>query len=496
MLDMCVMSKTTTSPISAEQLAGLPPEFRALLQSVIEHYERQCDELRRQVAELKAELQAVRKTPQNSSLPPSTGHPHAKSGGTGESDEAVADAKKKKKKRGGQKGHPKHERKLVPIEQCDEVVALKPTECRGCGEALRGDDPDPLRHQVWELPQPQPIITEYQRHRLTCSCCGKSTCAELPEGVPEHMSGPRLIAVTAVLMGLFRQSKSRTALALGALFGVPCCPAWVVKQQQRATVALMPCYNEIQAALPQADVVHCDETPFKQGTAKAWIWTMVAATFTLFKISLTRAAAVPIALLSRTFAGAVVTDRYAGYNAFNGRRQVCWAHLKRDFQSLIDAGGDGELIGNRLMSSLKEVFRLWHLYRAGRIRHDTLRKKIERDCWSQVYDTLEDGQRCSHGPTVSLCNDLFQRFDQLWLFRELPGLEPTNNRGERSLRHAVIWRKTSFGTQSESGSRFVETLLTILETCRQQNRHPIDFLTTTLEAHATNKPTPKLLAEV
>ena len=75
-------------------------------------------------------------------------------------------------------------------------------------------------------------------------------------------------------------------------------------------------------------------------------------------------------------------------------------------------------------------------------------------------------------------------------------MEPTNNRGERSLRHAVIWRKTSFGTQSESGSRFVETLLTILETCRQQNRHPIDFLTTTLEAHATNKPTPKLLAEV
>ena len=105
---------------------------------------------------------------------------------------------KKKKKRGGQKGHPKHERKRVPIEQCDEVVALKPTECRGCGEALRGDDPDPLRHQVWELPQPQPIITEYQRHRLTCACCGKSTCAELPEGVPEHMSGPRLIAVTAV----------------------------------------------------------------------------------------------------------------------------------------------------------------------------------------------------------------------------------------------------------------------------------------------------------
>ncbi len=124
------------------------------------------------------------------------------------------------------------------------------------------------------------VITEYQPDtlwlRLACGCCGKSICAELPEGVPEHMSGPRLIAVTAVLMGPFRQSKSRTALALGSLFGVPCCAGWVVKPQQRATMALKSCYDEVQAALPQAAVLHCDETPFQQGTAKAWIWTMQA----------------------------------------------------------------------------------------------------------------------------------------------------------------------------------------------------------------------------
>ena len=150
---------------------------------------------------------------------------------------------------------------------------------------------------------------------MAADCVGYvgATCAELPEGVPEHLSGPRLIAVTAVLMGLFRQSKSRTALALGSLFGVPCCAGWVVKQQQRATAALQPCYDEVQAALPQAAIVHCDETPFKQGNAKAWIWTMVAETFTFFAIRLTRAAVVPLALLGRAFAGAVVTDRYAGY---------------------------------------------------------------------------------------------------------------------------------------------------------------------------------------
>ena len=495
------MSAVEKPPIAMAEPAGLSVEDRAWVLAIVAEKDRLIDELRGEaaalrvrVAELEAELRAARKTPWNSSLPPSTEHPHANTAGAGEA--AAKPGSTKKRKRGGQPGHPKHERALVPVEQCDEVVPLKPTECRGCGATLRGDDPEPLRHQVWELPQPQPVITEYQRHRLTCGGCGRSTCAELPEGVPEHMSGPRLIAVTAVLMGLFRQSKSRTALALGSLFGVPCCPAWVVKQQQRATAALQPCYDEVQAALPQAAVVHCDETPFQQGTAKAWIWTMVAATFTLFKVSLTRAAVVPLALLGRTFAGAVVTDRYAGYNAFNNRRQVCWAHLKRDFQSLIDAGGDGAVIGHRLMTSLKEMFHLWHLHRAGRIRHDTLRKKIESACWSQVYQTLEEGQRCRHAPTVSLCNDLLARFDQLWLFLEIPGLEPTNNRGERSLRHAVIWRKLSFGTQSDSGSRFVETLLTVLETCRQQQRHPIDFLTAAIEAFAANKPTPKLLAGV
>lgn len=486
------MSAVVPPPITIGEPAGLSAEVRAWVMAIVSEKDRQIDELKVRLAELEAELRMARKTPQNSSMPPSTEHPHAKAAGAGESAAKPGSTKK----RGGQQGHPKHERQLVPVEQCDEVVSLKPTECRGCGATLRGDDPEPLRHQVWELPQPQPVITEYQRHRLVCGCCGKSTCADFPEGVPEHMSGPRLIAVTAVLMGLFRQSKSRTALALGSLFGVPCCAGWVVKQQQRATVALKSCYDEVQAALPQSAIVHCDETPFKQGTAKAWIWTMVAETFTLFTIRLTRAAVVPLAVLGRAFAGAVVTDRYAGYNAFNDRRQVCWAHLKRDFQGLIDAGGDGAIIGNRLMRSLKEMFQLWHLYRAGRIRHATLRKKIESACWSQVYHTLEDGQRCRHAPTVSLCHDLFARFDQLWLFLEIAGLEPTNNRGERSLRHAVIWRKLSFGTQSESGSRFVETLLTILETCRQQQRHPIDFLTAAIEALAANKPAPKLIAGV
>lgn len=281
---MSCLSFVVKPPITIEEPAGLSAEVRAWVLAVVAEKDRQIDALNVRVAELEAELRTARKTPQNSSVPPSTEHPHAKT-----ADGDAAKPGSKKRKRGGQKGHPKHERKLVPVEQCDEVVSLKPAECRGCGAKLRGDDPEPLRHQVWELPQPQPVITEDQCHRLRCDGCGKSTCAELPEGVPEHMSGPRLIAVTAVLRGLFRQSKSRTALALGSLFGVPCCPGWVVKPQQRATVALKPCDDEVQAALPQAAVVHCDETPFQQGTAKAWIWARVAGTFTDFLLPKNRA---------------------------------------------------------------------------------------------------------------------------------------------------------------------------------------------------------------
>lgn len=429
------MSPTPPSPIGAEELAALPPEFQALLQRVIDHYERR-------IATLEAELQAVRKTPQNSSLPPSTQHPHAKPSGS-----ASSSKEKKRKNRGGQPGHPKHDRTLIPAADCDAVIPLKPTTCRGCGSKLSGADPEPLRHQVWEVPQPRPVVTEYQLHRLDCSC-GATTCAVLPAGVPVHTSGPRLVALAGLLMGVFRLSKSRTALALQTLFGVPCSAALAVKLQNHAQQALQPCYQELVAALPQADVANVDETALKQGPHKAWLWVAATALYTVFAIRLTRAASVAKELLGENFPGSVVSDRYAGYNTFNALRQICWAHLKRDFQALIDAGGHGRGIGNRLMDHLHEVFHHWHRYRDGAIQRETLRRNIRQRVWSQIWETLEDGQRSPHAPTAALCRDLFDRFDQLFLFLDQAGVEPTNNRAERALRHFVIWRKLSFGTQS------------------------------------------------
>ena len=467
-------------PVTPEQLAALPPEFRALLQAVIDHYEKRIAELEQKVADLESRLKT---SPRNSSLPPSSEHPHAKPTPT---------EKPAGKKRGGQPGHPQHERKLIPTELCHAVHTLKPRRCRGCGLRLTGSDPDPRRHQVFELPQPEPIITEYIRHRLTCAGCGQTTCAELPLGVPDHTAGPRLIAVTSVLMALFRQSKRRTALALTELFGVPASPGWVVKLQGIAAAAIAPSYQELMAALPQTPVANCDETATKEGPHKAWLWTVVTSAFTVFAIRLTRAGCVIESLLGAGYPGVVGCDRYAGYNAFNARRQICWAHLKRDFQAMIDAGGQAKQIGDRLMKHLHLVFDHWHGYRAGKITRRTMQANIRKLHWP-IWETLEDGEQCPHAPTVATCRDLHQRFDQLWMFCDHPGVEPTNNAAERALRHAVIWRKLSFGTQSAAGSRFVESMLSVIATCRQQHRNPLDYLTATLEAAQFHEPPPLLL---
>src|SRR5690606_7000174 len=133
---------------------------------------------------------------------------------------------------------------LIPVERCDAMIPCQPTACRRCGEKLSGHDPEPWRHQVWEIPEIKPLVTAYQRHRLMCPCCGETTCGELPPGVPSGQAGPRLVALAALLMGCFKQSKRRVALFMGEVLNQPCSPGWVVKLQDQATAALTPAYEE------------------------------------------------------------------------------------------------------------------------------------------------------------------------------------------------------------------------------------------------------------
>jgi len=462
-------------PISPEQLAALPPEVRAVIEAIIEHYERR-------IAELEAELNGLRKTPQNSSLPPSTQHPHAK---------PVQPKPKSNKKRGGQPGHARHERPLIPTQECDAVVPLKPAACRRCGMKLAGEDAEPLRHQVYELPAIQPLVTEYQQHRLNCPGCGATTCATLPDGVPRGGSGPKLIAFVALLMACFRQSKRRTSLFVETILNIPCCPALTVKHQTLATQALQPAYAELVAALPAQPQLNGDESPTKEGPVKSWLWTFVAQTFTVFALRGSRAATTISELLGETFAGVMSCDRAKMYWQC-GRLQWCWAHLKRDFQALVDdSNPQVKRLGRDLLQPTQELFRHWSRCRDGTLTRRGF-ERLMKPIRQEVDRLLLRGVFSGNPRLVGMCRELHDHRDWLWTFVEVAGIEPTNNAAERSLRHAVIWRKLSFGTQSAAGSRFVETLLTTIETCRQQQRNVFEFVTQAVEAHFHHRHAPSL----
>jgi transposase len=468
------MSSAKPKPLTIppELDAEMTPAVRAFVESLLDRIGKLEDR--------------VGLNPQNSSLPPSTQHPHAR---------PQPPKRKSKKKRGGQPGHEKHQRPLIPTDQCHDVQALKPAECRRCKEKLSGSDPEPLRHQVWELPEIKPHVTEYQLHRLECARCGETTCAELPVGVPQGQSGPRLMAFTALLMAFYRQSKRRTAEFLATLLGQPCCPALTVKIQNQVTAALRPSYEALAAELPTQEQLSIDETATKEENGKAWLWTFVARMFTVFAVRVTREATALDVFLGDKFRGIVTCDRAKMYWQV-GRLQWCWAHLKRDFQAMIDSGNPrSKWLGQRLRRATCQLFEHWADYRNGRItraalqhRMGPVRRKVER----LLLRGLQSGNRDVRGT----CRELHEHREWLWTFLRQEGVEPTNNAGERALRHAVIWRKLSFGTQSASGSRFVETMLTVIETCRQQRRNMFSFLTAAVEAHLAHQSTPSLLSGV
>ena len=461
--------------ISEELIARQPPEAQAIIRILLA-----------KIAELEGEIAALKKSPRNSSLPPSTEHPHAK---------PAPPKKQSGKQPGGQPGHAKHERALIPTEDCQAMIPCKPAHCRGCGHKLTGSDPEPLRHQVWDVPEIKPLVTEYQRHRLTCPCCRETTCGQLPPGVPHSQAGPRLVALTALLMGCFKQSKRRVALFLQQVLNQPCSPGWVVKLQDQATAALAPAYEELVAQLPAEDVLGIDESPTKEAQIKSWLWTFVADTYTVFTLRTTRAATVLEELLTDAFAGVVNCDRAKMY--WNvGRPQWCWAHLKRDFQALIDhPDHQVKRLGHDLMRPTKELFRHWSRCRDGTITRRGF-ERLMQPIRHEIDSLLLRGRFSGNVRLIGMCQELHKHRDWLWTFLDVEGVEPTNNASARALRPAVIWRKLSFGTQSAAGSRFVETILTVVETCHRQSRHSFEYLTAALEAHFAAQPTPSLLAGV
>lgn len=462
----------------------MTPAVKAYVLALIAQFESRIAALEKRVEQLSAK--SPKATPNNSSVPSSTVHPH------NDKDKPGNKKPKSKRKRGGQKGHKKHSRDLVPAEQCTEIFEHHPDACRRCGGELIADALPPKRHQVWELPPIEPIIFEHRLHRGHCSCCGITTSAALPEGVPTGQCGPRLAAFTGLLMGHFRQSKRRASAFLGDLLNIPCSASWTVKIQNLVSDAVADSYEEIRRELAQQKQLYVDESPTNENRQKAWLWVAVAPLITVFGIFANRSRESLVSLVGN-YQGIILNcDRAKMY--LDGKQlQWCWSHLKRDFQKLIDSPDNRvKRMGHDLMRQERALFKYWRQYKAGEIKWKTF-QKYALPIRKEVQYLLLRGRWSKSKKLVGFCQELHKNRDHLWTFTRIQGIEPTNNAAERALRPAVIYRKLSFGTQSAKGSRFVERMLTVSETCRLQNRNAYQFLIEAMQAKFAGRPGPSLL---
>jgi transposase len=439
-------------------------------------YEKQLAELRQQVAQvddLKAEINGLRErvgqNSSNSSKPPSSDPPSSKAKSASEPEE--------RKRRGAQPGHQGKARTLKPEREVDQVIDLKPLHCTQCGRGLGGHDEHPERHQVSEVPSAPVILTEYRRHTLRCQNCGVLTRAEWPAGVPRGSFGLRAQALIGYFTGRLGLSHRDTAEAMQVLHGLEVGLGSIASVQRYVSDALAEPVERARQFVQQQKAQYVDETGWYEGERQKWLWVNATRDVTVFHLLGGRSRKEAQEVISQQAKGIITTDRYSSYNWLVARRrQICWAHLKRDFQALVDRGGESAKTGQALLQQVKRIFALWHQVRDGTLSRVEFQRKI-KPAQQRVKTLLQAGAKSTHTKTRHTCANILKVEKSLWTFVRAEGVEPTNNDAERCLRRAVLWRRRSFGTQSESGSRFVERILTAAQTLRQQGRDVLAYLT-------------------
>jgi transposase len=444
-------------------------------------------DLKRRVAELEARL-ATNAT--NSGLPPSANPPDAPK---------LPPKKRTGRQPGAQPGHPPHLKQRLPPERVNRVVIFAPTQCDHCHQPLPAraapDDPPATWHQVAELPPVVAQVTEYRGEYRTCSCCGTLNHTPIPADVKAHSVGPRLAATLSYLTGCHQVSKRGLEEIVETLFEVPVALGTVARLEQEMSVALAPAHQAAVEAVRAAPVKGADETSWKQRGKLCWLWAAASSGVAAFVVHTGRGLAGLATLLGSEIRGILCSDRWHVYNQVPAaRRQICWAHLKRDFQKIIDRGGPSAAVGRKGRALVKKVFAAWHRFRAGDVTREGLQAALaplERRMSRVLIEGL-----CGDDPSVeAFCENVLRIEEALWTFARVTGVEPTNNGMERLLRRAVLWRKRSFGSWSASGCRFVERLLTVVQTRRLQGQSVLTYLHDALVAHRTGQRCPRLVPQ-
>ena len=448
----------------------------------------QVQQLQEQVTLLQAEVEQLRErvnqTSRNSSKPPSSDPPEARK---------YPPRTPSGRKRGGQSGHQGKGRQLKPSSEANQIVVSRPTHCRGCGGLLLGQDAQPQRHQVSELPQIEPEVVEYQLHKLTCLACGVVNRGEWPLEMPRGSFGPRTQATIAYLSGRMGISRRDSKEMLSTLFHLDISLGSIPAQERRISQALIEPVMEAGDFVRRQPTANVEETSWYERSDKQWMWVAGTPLVTFFQIMDSRSQACCRQLLGEEFTGVVGSDRYSAYNWLaSQQRQLCWSHLKRDFQAFEDRKGESVVIGKLLSAQVKKFFGLWHQVREGTLSRPDFQQAMQ-PIRHEVHNLLQIGTLLKAPKTRNTCRNILNVETSLWTFVDREGVEPTNNAAERALRRSVIWRRRSFGSQSEAGSRFVERMQTAVITLRQQKRDVLDFLTRACQAAISGTDPPSLL---
>ena len=334
---------------------------------------------------------------------------------------------------------------------------------------------------------------EYQLHQLRCPACGASSRDELPVGVLLGAFGARVQAITALCTGAYHLSKRTTQRVMADLFGLLMSVGSITNLEQASAESLAQPVAEALAYVQAQHAAYLDETGWREGRAWAWLWTTVTTWVTVFVVRSSRSVKVAHKLLGERFWGYLVTDRWSAYTWYpSWRRQLCWAHLLRDIEAMIERGGCSRAIGEALKAQARQMFHGWHRVRDGTLAHASFGRYM-RPIRRELERLLEAGQICGVPKTEGVCREILKRCQALWTFVRHAGVEPTNNAAERAIRPGVLWRKGSFGTHSAQGSRFVEAMMTVVATLKQQHCSVLAYVTAVCEAALRGAPPSSLL---
>ena len=450
-----------------------------------------CAELEARVAALEAQLAAARKNSGNSSKPPSSDivKPPPKPNKPG---------RPKKRKRGGQHGHPRHQRPLFEEHELDQIFDWRLPACPCCEGPLQDAADQPAKRlQQMELPLQPVQIVEHRRIGQWCESCQKLHFPALPEEfVKAGLVGPRLTALVGWLHGVCHMSVSSVRRYFRDVIGVPISRGMLSKLIQKVSDSLQDPYDELMRVLTEEDHLNVDETGHKDNGQRLWTWCFRAQLYTVFKISPSRGSDVLIEVLGKEFDGILGCDYFSAYRKYmrlneNVGLQFCLAHLIRDVKFLAEhPNAKNREYGERLRELLRKLFHTIH--RRDQYQSDTtFRRVLERIrnelCWEAGMEVVDTNE------ALNMAERFYRHAESYFRFITEPGIDPTNNVAEQAIRFVAIHRRLTQGTRSEAGQHWFERICTVAVSCQQQSRSAFEFIHNSVTAMFTATVAPSLL---